>query len=166
MRELVIGTVLKPQGIRGEVKIKPYTDSAEAFREIGRIFLSGTEYKILSVRTGDGFVYLGLRGVADRNAAELLRGKDVVIPREEAPALPEGSYYIDDILGSALITEEGERLGTLKAVTQAATDIYTLETAEGREILFPAAKGVVLEVDLENKAITLSKKRFLEVAVL
>ncbi len=166
MRELVIGIVLKPQGIRGEIKVKPYTDSAESFRKIGRIFLSGVEYKVLSVRTGDGFAYLGLRGVPDRNAAELLRGKEVVIPREEAPILPEGSYYIDDILGSALVTEEGELLGTLSAVTQAATDIYTLKAEDGKEILFPAAKGVVLNVDVENKVITLSKKRYFEVAVL
>ena len=166
MRELVVGTVLKPQGIRGELKIKPYTDSAETFRAIGRVFLGGEEYKVLSVRTGDGAVYLGLRGVPDRNAAELLRGKDVVIPRDEAPALPEGSYYIADLLGSELVTEEGEALGTLLSVTQAATDIYTLKTEGGKEILFPAAKGVVLNVDVENKKITLSKKRFFEVAVL
>ena len=166
MRELVVGTVLKPQGIRGELKIKPYTDSAESFRAIGRVFFGGEEYKVLSVRTGDGAVYLGLRGVPDRNAAELLRGKDVVIPRDEAPALPEGSYYIADILGSELVTEEGEALGTLLSVTQAATDIYTLKTEGGKEILFPVAKGVVLNVDVENKKITLSKKRFFEVAVL
>lgn len=165
MNELIVGTVLKPQGIRGEIKIKPFTDSAETFREFKRIFLEGEEYKILSVRTGDGFVYLGLRGVPDRNAAELLRGKEVTIPRAEAPVLPEGSYYIADILGSEVVTEEGELLGTLKDVTQASADIYTLAT-EGKDILFPAAKGVVVSVDVEGKKITVDKKRWLEVAVL
>lgn len=166
MSELIVGAVLKPQGIRGELKIKPYTDSAETFRRLKRVFLGGEEYKILSVRTGDGFVYLGLRGVPDRNAAELLRGKDVVIPREEAPVLPEGSYYIADLLGSAVVTEEGEPLGILTEVTQAATDIYTINTEQGKQILFPAAKGVVLFVDTENKKIAVEKKRWLEVAVL
>lgn len=165
MSELIVGTVLKPQGIRGEVKIKPFTDSAETFREFKRVFLDGEEYKILSVRTGDGFVYLGLRGVPDRNAAELLRGKQVTVPREEAPVLPEGSYYIADLLGSEIVSDEGEVLGTLKDITQASTDVYTMSDGT-RDILFPAAKGVVVNVDVENKKITVDKKRWLEVAVL
>ncbi len=165
MRELVVGEVLKPQGIRGEIKVKPFTDSAETFTSFKRVFLDGEEFRILSVRTGDGFVYLGLRGVADRNAAELLRGKKLAIPREEAPALPAGSYYIADILGSEIFTDEGERLGTLKDVTNAATDVYTLDMGT-RDVLFPAAKGVVLTVDLEQKRIVVSKRRFFEVAVL
>ncbi len=165
MNSLVVGTVLKPQGIRGEIKIKPFTDSAETFRAFKRVFLGGEEYKVLSVRTGDGFVYLGLRGVPDRNAAELLRGREVTILREEAPALPEGSYYIADLLGSEIVTETGEVLGTLTGITQASTDVYTM-SANGREILFPAAKGVVQQVDVENKKITVDRKRFFEVAVL
>lgn len=165
MNTLIVGTVLKPQGIRGEIKIKPFTDSADTFREFARVFVGGEEYKILSVRTGDGFVYLGLRGIPDRNAAELLRGKEVTIPREEAPVLPEGSYYIADLLGSEIVTEEGEALGSLKDVTQASTDIYTMSAGE-RDILFPAAKGVVVEVNVAEKRITVNKKRYLEVAVL
>ncbi len=165
MSELVVGTVLKPQGIRGEIKIKPFTDSAEVFEHFKRIFLDGTEYKILSVRAADGFVFAGLRGVPDRNAAELLRGMRVTVPREEAPELPVGSYYIADILGSAVVTEKGETLGTLKDVTNAATDIYTLDMG-GRDVLFPVAKGVVLQVDPERKIITVDGKRFYEVAVL
>ncbi len=165
MRELVVGEILKPQGIRGEVKVKPFTDSAETFRSFKRVFLGEEEYKVLSVRTGDGFVYLGLRGIADRNAAELLRGKKLTVPRDEAPALPEGSYYIADLLGSTVKTAEGEILGTLKDITQAASDIYTLDMG-GRDVLFPAAKGVILQVDPAGKTIVVDKARFNEVAVL
>ena len=165
MKTLTIGTVLKPQGIRGEIKVKPFTDSAEDFKEIKRIFLDGAEYKVLTVRTGPDVVFLGLKGVPDRNAAELLRGKDVVIPRDEAPTPEAGRYYVADLLGSEIITEEGEPLGTLKDIRQAATDVYTLEK-EGREILFPAVKGVITAIDLTEKKITVDKKRFDEVAVL
>ncbi len=165
MNELTVGVVLKPQGIRGEVKIKPFTDAPETFFQFERVFLGGAEYKVLSARAADGCVFLMLRGVPDRNAAELLRGKEVTIPRDEAPALPEGSYYIADLLGSEIVTEAGEVLGILKDVTQAATDVYTM-SADGREILFPAAKGVVVSVDLEEKRITVDKRRWLEVAVL
>ena len=162
---LTIGTILKPQGIRGEVKVKPYTDYAEDFKEIKRIFLDGEEVKVLSVRIGAGAVFFGLKGVPDRNAAELLRGKDVLIPREDAPDPGEGRYYIADLLGSEVFTEEGESLGILKDIRQAATDIYTIER-DGKETLFPAVKGVITVLDIENKKITVDKKRFLEVAVL
>ena len=163
--ELVIGKILKPQGIRGEVKVYPYTDDAEVFGELSRVFIGGEEYKILHARCGDGMAYLSLRGVPDRNAAELLRDKELSIPRDEAPALEEGSYYIADLLGSEVVTDTGKLLGTLKDIRQAATDIYTLGTDKG-EVLFPTATGVVLHVEVENKKITVSEKRFKEVAVL
>lgn len=165
MSMLTVGEILKPQGIRGELKVKPFTDTPATFSSFKRIFLEDEEYKVLSVRTGDGFVYLGLRGVPDRNAAELLRGKKLTVPREEAPLLPEGSYYIADLLGSDVVTENGEKLGTLTDITQAACDVYTLDMG-GRNVLFAAAKGVVVQVDLTGKKIVVNKKRFYEVAVL
>lgn len=162
---LTVGVVLKPQGIRGELKVKPYTDAAEDFTAFQRVFLDGTEYKVLSVRTGGGAVFLGLRGVADRNAAELLRGKEVVIPRSEAPEPEEGRYYVADLLGCDIVTEGGKVLGKLKDVRQASTDVYTLFDG-ARDILFPVADGVVVAVDVENGTITVNEKRFYEVAVL
>ena len=164
-KELIVGEVLKPQGIRGEIKVKPFTDSPDDFKKIKAVFLGGEEYKILSVRTDSSAVYLGLRGVADRNAAELLRGKQVVIPREDAPALPEGRYYIADLLGSEVVTEEGTLLGTLTDIRNAATDIYTITQGE-KEILFPAVEDLIVSIDTENMKITVNGKRFNEVAVL
>lgn len=165
MEELTIGEVLKPQGIRGEIKVKPFTDSPEDFRKLRRVFLGGVEYKILSVRTDGSAVYLGLRGIADRNAAEPLRGKEVVIPRAEAPEPPAGRYYIADLLGSEVVTEEGAPLGVLSNIRTAATDVYTLTQGE-KEILFPAVDDLIVEIDVQNKKITVNEKRFYEVAVL
>ena len=163
--KLIVGEVLKPQGIRGELKIKPFTDDAQVFRAFSRVFVGETEYKVLSVRTGGGAVFLGLKGVADRNAAELLRGQQITVLREDAPVPEEGRYYIADLLGCRLVTQEGEVLGTLTDVRQAATDVYTVEM-DGNEVLFPAAEGVVTAVDVEGGVITVDKKRFYEVAVL
>ncbi len=161
---LIVGEVLKPQGIRGEIKVKPFTDSAEDFYAFKRVFLGGEEYRVFKVRTGGGAVFLTLRGVPDRNAAELLRGKEISVLREDAPELREGVYYIADLLGSAVVTEEGENLGVLTDIRPAATDIYTLEK-DGKEILFPAAEGVILRIDPEAKRIVVDRKRFGEVAV-
>lgn len=163
--DLTVGEILKPQGIRGELKVKAYTDSEESFKEFSHVFIDGKEYKILSCRTGGGAVFLGLRGVPDRNAAELLRGKLLTLPRTDAPVLPEGRYYIADLEGCAVRTEAGEFCGTLKTVLKSATDIYVVEK-DGKEILFPAAAGVVLTVDLEARLVTVDEKRYRETAVL
>lgn len=163
--KLTVGEVLKPQGIRGELKVKPFTDNAEDFQDFSRVFLDGQEFKVLSVRTGAGMVFLTLKGVADRNAAELLRGKQIVVLREDAPVPEEGRYYIADLLGLSIVTEEGEVLGTLTDVRGAATDIYTMNDGV-RDVLFPVADGVVTAVDLAAGRLIVNKKRFYEVAVL
>lgn len=163
---MVIGEVLKPQGIRGELKIKTFTDFPEDVKAFKTVYIDDTPYKILSFRVGtDGAAYMGLRGIPDRNAAELFRGKKVEGEREDAPPLEEGQYYIVDIIGLSCETEEGEFLGVVKDVTNLSSDVYTLEK-NGKNILFPAVKGVVVKVDLTEKKLVVNKTIFEEVAVL
>lgn len=165
MGRLIIGEVLKPQGIRGEIKVKTFTDFPEDVKAFGTVYIDGKAYKILSFRVGnDGAAYMGLRGVPDRNAAELLRGKTVEGERDDAPALEEGRYYIVDIIGLSCETEEGEVLGTVTDVKNLSSDIYTIEKA-GKQILFPAVKGVVKKVDLDNQKLIVNKSVFDEIAV-
>ena len=165
MERLVIGEVLKPQGIRGELKVKTYTDFPEDVQAFGKVYIDGVQYKILSFRVGgENYCFLGLRGVPDRNAAELLRGKKLEGDRADAPELEEGQYYIVDIIGLSVETENGEVLGTVKDVALLSSEVYTIEK-DGKEIRFPAVKGVVLKVDLENKKLIVDKKRFDEVSV-
>ena len=143
MERLVIGEVLKPQGIRGEIKVKTFTESPEAVKEFGVVYIDDKEYKILSFRVGaDGAAYLGLRGVPDRNAAEWLRGKKLEGDRRDAPELEEGQYYIVDIIGLSCETEAGEVLGVVKSIANLSSDVYTIEKA-GKSILFPAVKALL-----------------------
>ncbi|MBQ8342608.1 MAG: 16S rRNA processing protein RimM [Clostridia bacterium] len=165
MDRLIIGEVLKPQGIRGELKIKTFTDFPEDVKAFGTVYIDDKPYKILSFRVGnDGAAYLGLRGIPDRNAAELFRGKKLEGEREDAPALEEGRYYIVDILGLTCVSEEGEELGVVTDVRNLASDVYTIEKA-GKSILFPAVKGVIVKVDLEDKKLIVNKAVFDEIAV-
>ncbi len=165
MERLIIGEVLKPQGIRGELKIKTFTDYPEDVKAFKTVYIDDTPYKILSFRVGnDGAAYLGLRGIPDRNAAELFRGKKIEGEREDAPELAEGQYYIVDILGLSCETEEGEFLGKVTHIANLSSDVYTIEKA-GKSILFPAVKGVVKKVDLENGKLVVDKKIFDEIAV-
>ena len=161
---IVIGEVLKPQGVRGEIKVKSLLDDAADMRSFKKVYIGGKEYKVLSCRTDAQTAYLALSGIADRDAAELLRGKEIEALRSDAPALEEGRYYIVDIIGCAVVTEKGERLGEIADVLPAHTDVYVLTDGEA-EYLFPAADGVILDVDVENKRITVSKKRIAQVMV-
>lgn len=165
MERLIIGEVLKPQGIRGELKIKTFTDFPQDVKAFKTVYIDGVAYKILSFRVGnDGAAYVGLRGIPDRNAAELFRGKKIEGEREDAPPLEEGQYYIVDILGLSCETEEGEFLGTVTDISNLSSDIYTIEKA-GKKILFPAVKGVVKKVDIQNKKLIVDKAVFEQIAV-
>ncbi len=165
VEKLIVGSVLKPQGIRGEIKVKYFTDAPEDIKKFGRLFIDGTEYKILSFRTDNEAVYLGLSGVADRNAAEALRGKEVLADRNDAPMPEPGTYYIVDLLGCKVVTESGKEIGVLKKIVPAATDVYTVAQGE-KEILFPALVDVFIKISPEEKLIVIDEKRFLQVAVL
>lgn len=165
MDRLVIAEVLKPQGIRGELKIKTFTDYPEDVKEFGTVYIDDKPYKILSFRVGtDGAAYVGLRGIVDRNAAELFRGKLLEGEREDGPPLEEGQYYIVDIIGLTCETEDGEILGVVKDISKLSSDVYTIEK-DGKNILFPSVKNVVKKVDLENKKVIIDKAVFDEIAV-
>ena len=161
---LTVAAVLKPQGIRGEIKVKALTDSADDLKNLKKIFIDGEQYSVLSVRAAGEFAYLTLSGIADRNAAELLRGKEMQALRSDLPQLPDGRYYIADLTGCTVVNERGDRLGEVIYVTPAKTDVYTL-LSNGKEINFAAADGVITEVDVAAKKITVNGKRFREVSL-
>ena len=162
---LNIAMVLKPQGIRGEIKVMPHTDSPDDICGFSQVIIGDQKYKVLACRAAGGFAYLTLRGVADRNAAELLRGKSVLADRAESPALPEGRVYIADLIGCAVVTEQGEELGKVLDVTPARTDIYTISCGE-KQVLFAAAEGVIVSIDEAAGKIVVNAERFRQVATL
>ncbi|MGN0813619.1 MAG: ribosome maturation factor RimM [Candidatus Coproplasma sp.] len=162
---LTVARVLKPQGIRGEIKVMTLTDSAEDLCGFSRLFIAGEEYKVLNVRAFGDTAFLTLKGIADRNAAELLRGNDVLALREDAPPLPDGRFYIVDLIGCKVVDDKGETLGTICDVTPAKTDIYVVDTG-AKQVPFVAAEGVILSVDVEGSVITVNRERFNQVALL
>ncbi|MGN0805516.1 MAG: ribosome maturation factor RimM, partial [Candidatus Coproplasma sp.] len=122
--------------------------------------------KILNVRPcGGECAIVALGGVCDRNAAELLRGYNLEAKREDAPALPEGRFYIADVIGCRVVFEGGAEVGTVSSITPARTDIYEVEKADGTHLTFPAAEGVIEKIDVENGVIILNKKRLAEVGL-
>lgn len=159
---ITVGQILKPQGIRGEVKIKPLADDPRAVAALGEVFVDGEPVRVLGGRADREAVYLALRGVADRDAAERLRGKTVEARRSDLP-LEEGRYFIVDVIGCDVMTTEGRRVGTVADVTPGPTDVYAVRTESGGEILFPLAPGVLVNVDVGAKTVTVDAARFREV---
>ena len=93
-----------------------------------------------------------------------MRGKEVVALREDAPELPEDTFYLVDVLGCEVVTEKGKSMGTIIDITPAKTDIYVVE-GNGKRVTFVAAEGVIEDIDVQAKRVTVNKKRFDEVAL-
>lgn len=161
---LEIGVIVKPQGIRGEMKVHPMVDDVSRFSVLKEVYVNGEKRKVGKTRTAGENVFLFLQGVSDRNAAETLRGATLAVSREDAIKLPQGRYFIADLLGATLAFEDGETVGTLTEIATAHTDVFTGEK-DGNVFRFPFLKDLVLGIENDGKKIVLSRKRFGETAV-
>ena len=168
---LAVGEVLKPQGIRGEIKVKPLTNDPMRFEDASVLYLEDkgayTPLQARFVRFDGSAVYLQLEGISDRNAAEALRGRLLYVDRAHAVELDEDEYFIVDLIGLEGVDSEGRSLGTLTEVMQpGGNDVYVfLDKARRVETLVPALKSVVLFTDIEGGKMLLDAKRLQEVSV-
>lgn len=166
---LVIGEVLKPQGVKGELKVRPITCAPERFNGLKSVFLkTGEQYvpsKINVTRIDSDAVYMMFDGIRDRDAAERVRGQLLYIDREHAVKLPEDAEFICDLIGCVAVDDGGREIGTLSDVLQpGGNDVYVFQGPLG-EVLVPALKSVVLRVDVREKSMLLCARRLSEVAV-
>ena len=169
LSKMIVGQIVKPQGIRGEVKVRPITDDPDRFYDLDRVAVqdekSGayTFYPVQTVRVHEGFVYIKLKGIEDRNAAETLRDRYLHIDRSQAVKLPEGRYFIVDLEGCAVFDEQGAALGTLDEVIQTgANDVYMIK-GEKVSYMLPALKQWIESVDIESQKIVVKREGLLEV---
>ena len=166
---LIIGQILKPQGVRGEVKVKPITCDLERFAETEFVFLKKNDTfvrrNVTVTRVNDDAVYMFFEGVTDRNAAELLRNEMLYIDREHAVELDDDEEFICDLIGCEGVDTNGRSIGKITDVMQpGGNDVYVFNGPLG-EVLVPALKIVVLEVHVEEKRILLDAQKLSEVAV-
>lgn len=153
---LQVGVITATHGLKGEVKVFPTTDDAGRFQDLKTVYLdTGKEYRrleILQVRFFKQFVILKFRGLDAIEAVEPYRKRGLFVSREDAVPLEENEYFIADLIGIQVETEEGELLGTLEdVIVTGANDVYAVRTGEGKEILIPAIHQCILSVDTENR---------------
>jgi len=147
-----IGKVVAPFGVHGELKVLSLTDIPNRFAELEAIYLGPehTRRSIKSVRPYKGeMVVMQLAGLEDATTAETLRNFDLSIPLQQLAKLPPDSYYQHDILGLQVVMLHGRNLGTIVDImVTGSNDVYIIKAADGKQILIPAIKDVVKQVDL------------------
>lgn len=156
---LRVGVISSTHGVRGEVKVYPTTDDANRFKKLKTIILdTGREQMTLNIESVKFFknmVILKFKEFNDIDEIEKYKGKDLLVKRDQAVKLAPNENFIVDLIGLKVVTDEGEEFGILKDVLQTgANDVYVIETAEGKEHLFPAIPQCILNVDLDEQVVT------------
>ena len=154
-RFLAIGQITKAHGVRGEVSVAVLTDFPERFDSLETVHV-GSEgdtslYTVQSTRWHKDRILIQFVGVSDRTAAEQLRGLYLQIPIEQAMQLEPDVYYQHQLIGLAVLSDQGEALGILSEILETgANDVYLVKTDNG-ELLLPATNEVIVSVDLEKQ---------------
>ncbi|OOB77567.1 MAG: 16S rRNA processing protein RimM [Epulopiscium sp. Nele67-Bin001] len=150
-----IGKVVNTHGIKGELRVLPTTDDMSRFKQLKTIFVENNEikeYEIEAARLHKTFVLVKLKGIDDIDSAEHLKGSILKIKRTDSSPLKEDEYYISDLYGLNVVTEEGEELGVLDDILfSAANDVYVVKSDERtKDLLIPAIKQCIINVDIEK----------------
>ena len=161
LRYLAIGRVARAHGVRGEISIAILTDFPERFETTEWVYLGNefeaTAYRLEKYRWHKKNILLTLAGISDRDQAEQLKGQFVQVPLEEAVSLPEGSYYLYQLMGLQVITTDGVDLGSVANIIETgANDVYVVKKDGQPDILLPAIADVVKSIDLEKGQITVA----------
>lgn len=162
-----IGKIVNTHGIKGEVKVIPTTDDPKRFEKLEEIFIEMKElvpYKVESVRYHKNFVLIKFKDINSLNDAELFKGAILKINRKDSLPLGESEYYIGDLYDLQVSTEEGRTLGRLiDIIYTGSNDVYVVKhESTGKELLIPAIKQVIKEVDINNKTMTVKLLEGLE----
>lgn len=167
---LLIGEITRPQGVRGEMRVRPYTDDPMRFEDLDEVYVKrGDKYEACGITfvrlNSDDVVIIRMDGVGDANAVEALRGEKLYVDREHAVELPEDADFIVDLIGCRVTDDEGNDYGKITDVMQpGGNDVYVISGKRG-EVLVPALKSVVISVDTKAGEMLLSAARMREVAV-
>lgn len=158
MESILIGNIANIHGIKGEIKIYPYTDDIFNLLDLKSIYLDKTlkeKFNIKRARVHKNMLVVKLEGINDANEALNLKTKDVYIPRSTLKELEDDTYYIEDLLGSDIIEEKtGNVLGKLIYVfNTGANDVYEVEKEDKSKIYLPAISQVIKKVDIDSKKI-------------
>ena len=158
-KKLEIGQIVNTHWIKVEIKVTPFTNDITRFDDLEEVYVKSKKksklYKVEGVRYHKNMVLIKLEGINTPEQADLLRNAYLEVDREHAVPLEEGTYYIVDLIGLEVYTEEGKLLGKVDDIyNTGANDIYVIKDELGKQVLLPGIKDVIKNVDLEGGKIT------------
>lgn len=157
-----IGQIVNTHGLKGYVKVVPYTDDIQRFSELKRVYIRYqkklVEFDIEKVKYLKNMVFLKLAGIENINEAEKYKGCYLVIKREDARKLEKDTYFIADLIGSRVVDDQENLLGILEDIyNTGSNDIYVVQTSDGKQILIPAIKSAIYAIDVNQKKIVVNQ---------
>ena len=161
---LLLGELLRPHGVRGEFRMRILTDYPERIKDLKQVYLGDetdhrhvTPFTIETTRFHKNYLLIKFEGIQDRNEAEALRGRYVMIDIENAIPLEDDEFYLFELVGLTVQTDEGQVLGTIRHVMETgANDVYIVNSKQYGEILIPAHDETIVEIDLDHEIVTVT----------
>ena len=162
--EFQVGILIKPHGLKGEAKVKVTSDDPRRFESLEEVTIKGKagdlKAGIEKVRYFKNLAIVKFSGIDSVEEAALYAGSEITIPRSEALPLGENEYYVCDLIGCRVEDESGNIIGELTDVRQTgANDVYYVSCGDGKEVLIPAIRECILNVDIENSTVTVHMLR-------
>lgn len=162
-RYLIVGEILRPHGVRGEMRVKIITDYPERLLdEVEYLYVgkdpdqAAEQYEVLSARFHQTYILVQLEGIDDRDVADSLRGQYLMVDIDHAVPLDDGEYYLYQLIGMNVVTVSGEEIGIIAEVMETgANDVYVINSRKYGQILLPAHEETLVEIDLEKKQIVM-----------
>jgi 16S rRNA processing protein RimM len=155
MEKVVLGQIVAPHGVRGDLRIMPLTSNVQLFMDMDYLLLpDDRKLHVVKARPHKNIMLVTVEEITSIEEAEALRGQKVSVYREDMPELPEGRYYVGDLIGLPVLDEEGNRIGTFKDVLPTGSkDVYVIQPPEGKDILVANIPENIREIDLPNRRI-------------
>lgn len=151
---IIVGQIINTHGVKGELKIFPMTDDLKRFKKLKKIYIDGEEKIVSWCKLQADRVILKLEGIETMDDAQKLKTKHVYVSREDAVKLPEGRYFVADIMGCTVVDTEGTELGKVdEVIFTGSNEVYWIK--KPKELLIPVIEDVVVDIDVENEKITI-----------
>ena len=161
-----IGKIVRPHGVKGAVRAETYTSDPKRFKKLKEVIIDSKSFNVESISIDpSNFMLIKLVGIDTMDEAEKLRNKNVVIKRSQLPEPENGTFYIDDLIGSDVCVD-GDKIGILSKIEQfGSADVYEVALDNGGTVNFPALKDVFYKVDVKNGVIDLKGYIFSRICV-
>lgn len=156
MPHIEIGKIVNTHGLRGHIKVEPWCDGIETFEYLDRVFINNVEYEIENVKPQKNLFLLKLKNLDSVEEAEKLKNKVIYANEGEMPPLPEGVFYIKDIIGLEVYDGKSYIGKIVDWIETGANNVYVIKRPKGKDVLIPAIDSVIIEIDIENNKMSVN----------